>query len=445
MYSISDFPFSNDQLIYPGVVPTNAGMGIKAKTLVEQYAKSAIKQFEEALITQGIEMTLFSKIPTNRNCTCSADITTVSQEALQIAEQENLAKYTLYQNSDSLTTDTKELVGIPASQIPEVRQELKETNLSSLQQNLQQGERLLDEIEHPEALQYDYSQQESNYTDYTENPYYNTSTNDVDEAYQTQSFGTLGSGEFDISTKSCPICFGTYKTDSYQPFNGKRYVLCGDNYYEKTYYNSRLDKTFHPYQFFIDSFGSVVFKISLPSFFDLIRIQTYSGRNKNNNIQLFFSLNGIDYLELNKDTIKNRLGKNNENLFIKAKNITNQRQSFTHIEILISFARKDIPLFRLAMGKISLPGESPFADIFGSANVCLSPRLKDWISRETIICEKKYGLTWAVESMEKNFTTDRLLFQLGTTLRLCQQHELWNLLNPYETLLNRKGRYLRES
>ena len=103
MYSVFDFPFKEDNLKFPGVIPSNAGMGTKVKVLVEQYAHLEIKEFEEALVPQGIEITLFNKIITNRNRTCSSNINTVTSNNINnTIEQQEINK-----SINNITINTK--------------------------------------------------------------------------------------------------------------------------------------------------------------------------------------------------------------------------------------------------------------------------------------------------------------------------------------------------
>ena len=194
--------------------------------------------------------------------------------------------------------------------------------------------------------------------------------------------------------------------------------------------------------FSIEPLGFVVFTIDLPSFFSVLKIQKYFGRNINDKIMLYFSCEGNEYIEFNQSNLEKRNHKNNEKIKIKAKNISNQLQKLTHIEITLSFSRKDMPLYKMAMGKVFVPEEFQYADIYGSADVCLSPRLNKWLTHGSIICDKKYGFYWEVTSIAQNYTTNKTLFKLDTNLRMCQREELYNLLNVYDTTYNRKGRFI---
>ena len=111
--------------------------------------------------------------------------------------------------------------------------------------------------------------------------------------------------------------------------------------------NAFLDINSHPHMFSIEPLGFVVFTIDLPSFFSVLKIQKYFGRNINDKIMLYFSCEGNEYIELNKSNLEKRNHKNNEKIKIKAKNISNQLQKLTHIEITLSFSRKDMPLYKI--------------------------------------------------------------------------------------------------
>ena len=467
MYSTGDFPFQNGQIDFPGVIPSNAGMGMKAKRLVEQYAKSAIKEYEEALVAQGIKMTLFNQISTQRNCTCCSNVLNSSNRQLQQTEQEELLN-NLYSTQNNTLVSTKMIDDddtiisplekhsassrhdIPTDFLPDKQKQLRKTNKTSYQRSLELGEEEDIDFNNLEDNIYQRQQKSTNYEDVRDHPGINSSKNTINDIFQLQNFGTLRTGENDINTKSCPICLGTYKTDTYQPYNGKRYILCGDGFYETSYQNSQLNRSTFPYEFNLDAFGSVTFKINLPSYFEVLKIQKYYGRNINNNIKLLFSSStgstgeeeNADYIELTKENLTARVNKNNEDMYIKVKNTTNIIQSFTHIEIVLSYSRRDVPLFVVAMGKVDFPGESAFADIYGSASAQLSPRLENWLTRGSILAEEKYGFCWEVESISKNYTTNKTLFQLDTSLRLVQEAELYNLLNVYDTKLSRKGRFI---
>lgn len=412
----NSFPDPNASII----PPWNYRRGKEVNKYVEHYADSQKIKQDEAIQVQGSELIIWNRILSNRFCTCQHLESSINNNPSvledvrpEVIEAQNTLAVTSLQPSKTFPKNKAK------QDFDNQLQDIGLGDLSSFVDSLY--EEPIEEV--TPTTQFPKTSKKQN--------------NALEEAFLEQK-KNLGIEVTDYV--SCPICFGTRHTDTYQPHRGTRIVLDGSDFYPVKVSGARLNKRVAPYVFNLPADGAnVTWTVTLPKYFKAISIKAYNLEVQSTSVTLSYALpNSSSFNPLTLETIKSRNGQNNNDLQIRctydeslvSEHLRDLEVNVSHVEIVLLYC-EDFDKGELPM--LTIPEQIDFQELYLRSRIVLSPRITT-LSRNDLICENKYGLLWQVVDVEKLYTAGGKLMNLKAEIRLVQNSEkMYNL-----SMFNRK-------
>jgi hypothetical protein len=394
------------------ILPPNYRRGEEVNKYVEHYADSQLLKVKEALAVQGSDIVVWNRQLGNRYCTCQ-DLESVINNNPAAIEERPLVIAEVKKREISQIGTTPKVVMRSKSQLGNLLQEANLKDLSGIVEGLYEDvpELTLYQGEPSEKLK-------------------GTTNSALEEAFirQKENLGTENAEHV-----NCPICFGTRRSDSYQPHKGSRLVLDASDFYKQQLTGVSIDRTNFPYRFrFLGENSSILWELSLPKYFKVVSIKAYNMENITTAVDLTFDIDkSNNFNSLSLDNLQARSGLNNNVTRVKAtyskdrvsKNLQTIEPVLTHLEIVIlysnTYEKGELPL-------LNIPEHIDYQEMFLRSRIVLSPETP--LYRNDLISENKYGLLWQVVDLDKSNTNTGKPLRLSASIRLVQNSErLYNL------------------
>lgn len=401
------------------IIPQNYKKGPTVREYVEYYADSHKLKMDQALAVQGVDSIIWNRTYTNRYCTCQGLDSVIN-------------------NNPAVTDNTR-------PEVIKYQKELEIQKLNNRQKNTNiVSKTLVDNGLESLADLVNAQYEESVETDLPVEPIVKVQKKQnsiIEEALQLQQ-ENLGVEFSDLV--SCPICFSTRHTDSYQPYRGSRIILDASDYYSLQTNGVFVNKDNKPYTLdFNDANAYVVWTVELPTYFNVDSIRMFNLEHQSTSFNLDFKqTDDVSYIPLTADNLKARNGMRNSldiKVSINANNITKNLQDvklqLTHVELILRFTDD---YEKIELPALEIPENVDYVELYLRSRAVLSPRVEN-IGRNSLICESKYGRIWEITNLVKNFTARGNLVSLRADTRLIQNSEKLFNLNIFPTILNTIG------
>lgn len=404
------------------IPPWNYKRGKEVNRYIEHYADSQKLKQDEAIQVQGSDLIIWNRTFSKRYCTCQHLDSSINNNPA--VTEDTRPEVVELQATNAVTSLNSQAVFPQTKSKQAFDSQLLATGLGDLASLV---DSLYDEVEEdpilPAAPKISKKQNSA-----------------IEEAFLEQK-KNLG-----VETSeyvSCPICFGTRHTDTYQPHRGTRIILDGSDYYSKTLSGAFLNKDASPYLFNLPATGaSITWKVTLPKYFKAVSLKAYNLENQSTAVRLEFALPTAPstFSPLTLASLQSRNGSNNNDLLIRctydeslvSAYLSDLEVNISHLEIVLlycdTFDKGELPM-------LTIPEQIDFQELYMRSRIVLSPRIET-LSRNDLICENKYGLLWQVVDVEKLYTNGGKLMNLRAEIRLVQNSEKLYSLAMFNRKMN---------